>query len=64
MVVVILGWGPAVHRGALGVVHVGVVKNSLGVPLYQVLRFVVLAVVATVLNVVGVTGGLGGAVMV
>jgi len=40
-VVVVLGCGPAVHGGALGVVHVCVIKNSLGVPLYQVRRFVV-----------------------
>lgn len=41
-VVVVLGWDSAVHGGALGVVHVGVTKNSLGVPLYHVRRFCVL----------------------
>ena len=42
---VVLGCGPAVHGGALGVVHVCVIKNSLGVPLYHVRRFVVVVLV-------------------
>lgn len=46
-VVIVLGCGPAVHGGALGAVHVCVSKNSLGVPLYQVRRFVVAVPVNT-----------------
>ena len=53
-VVVVLGCGPAVHGGALGVAHVCVIKNSLGVPLYQVRRFVVVVPVNTGGSRVGV----------